>query len=138
MDSVNYFPRPASDLPHVKLDVNLFTVAMRNLFDNAVAAMHGRGVLKVSTYLVQNLNETRAYLTLSDTGCGIAAEDIPKVFQPYFSTMERGTGLGLIITKKIVEDHGGSISFTTRAGLGTEFIVQLPVSVGENGRTNAS
>jgi len=125
-------------MPPVQLDVNLFTVALRNLFDNAVTAMKGRGVLKVSTYLVRNLKKNSVYLALSDTGCGISEKDLPKVFQPYYSTSEGGTGLGLLITKKIVEDHEGSIAFTSREGFGTEFVIQLPVSEQLGGGTSAS
>ncbi len=128
----------AQGLPPVQLDVNLFTVALRNLFDNAVTAMKGKGVLKVSTYLVRNLMKNSVYLALSDTGCGIREKDLPKVFQPYYSTSEGGTGLGLLITKKIVEDHEGSITFTSREGFGTEFIVQFPVSDHIGGGTSAS
>ncbi len=117
----------ASGLPHVKVDVHLFTVALSNIIDNAVAAMKGKGTLKLSTYVAQTLNEHWVCLAAADTGSGIAAADIPKIFNPYFSKSDGGTGLGLVITKKIIEDHGGNIRFTTREGLGTEFIIQLPV-----------
>lgn len=127
----------SADLPAVRLDVHMFTVAMRNLFDNAVSAMKGKGILKISTYLARNLNQTRVFVAISDTGCGIAEEDIPKLFQPYFSKSGFGSGLGLIITKKIVEDHDGRINFTTRNGLGTEFVVELPGSGPDGGERNA-
>ncbi len=128
----------ARDLPAVKLDVHLFTVAMRNLFDNAVTAMKGKGILKISTYLAQKLNNSQVLVAISDTGCGIAEEDIPKLFQPYFSKSGLGSGLGLIITKKIVEDHDGGISFTTREGLGTEFVIELPASDIARGERHAA
>ena len=118
----------ANDLPGVKLDVNLFTAAVTNLLDNAVRAMEGKGTLKLSTYLVQDLQSAHVCLTVSDTGAGIAEKDMPKIFNPYFSKGQGGTGLGLVITKKIVEDHVGHIRFTSEPGLGTEFIIELPVS----------
>jgi len=118
----------AEDLPVVKLDVNLFTVGLTNLLDNAVMAMKGKGTLKLSTFMVRHLNDTTVFITISDTGCGIDTEDIPKVFNPYFSRAGSGTGLGLVITKKIVEDHGGKIRFTTKQGFGTEFTIELPAA----------
>ena len=120
-----------NDLPGIKLDVNLFTVALTNLLDNAVIAMQGKGTVKLSTFLVRGLNTPHVCLTVSDTGCGIAPEDIPKIFNPYFSTSGGGTGLGLVITKKIIEDHAGTINFTTRRGFGTEFSIEFR---GRNGR----
>ncbi len=125
-------------LPTVKLDVNLFTVALRNLIDNSVNAMQEKGILRFSTYLVRSLNGSTVYLSLTDTGGGIAEEDVPKLFQPYFSRTDGGTGLGLVITKKIVEDHEGSISFNTRLGYGTEFIIQLPVPSDTSGGERAA
>ncbi len=121
----------AQELPTIRLDVNLFTVVATNLFDNAVTAMRGKGTLRVSTYAARNLQDTSIVFSVSDTGTGISREDFPRIFQPYFTRSEGGTGLGLVITKKIVEDHGGKINFISREGLGTEFIVQLPA--GESG-----
>jgi len=63
---------------------------------------------------------------ITDSGCGIAAEDISKVFEPYFSTKETGTGLGLAIVKKAVDDHGGTISVASKQGSGTTFTIILP------------
>jgi two-component system nitrogen regulation sensor histidine kinase NtrY len=128
----------SEELPAIDLDVHLFTVAMRNLLDNAISAMKGKGILKVSTYLVRNLNASIVYFSLSDTGSGIAPEDVPKVFEPYFSKADGGTGLGLVITKKIIEDHGGSIALTSQRGLGTEVVIQLPVSRGAGGADHDS
>ena len=125
-----------NDLPDIKLDVNLFTAALTNILDNAVVAMQGKGTLKLSTFVVQRLNTTYVSITVSDTGCGIAPEDIPKVFNPYFSRSGGGTGLGLVITKKIIEDHRGTINFTTRKGFGTEFTIELPAETGASGDNN--
>ncbi|MEK9138416.1 MAG: ATP-binding protein, partial [Bacteroidota bacterium] len=117
----------ASNLPTANLDVHLFTVAITNLLDNAVTAMQGVGVLKLSTSVAQNLEHKNVCLTVADSGCGIAPEDVPKVFDPYFTKSKGGTGLGLIITKKIIEDHGGKIEFTTQQKVGTEFVIRVPV-----------
>jgi two-component system sensor histidine kinase HydH len=63
---------------------------------------------------------------ISDSGKGIPADDIAKVFEPYYSTKETGTGLGLAIVKKAIDDHGGSISVTSKQGSGTTFTIILP------------
>jgi two-component system NtrC family sensor kinase len=67
-------------------------------------------------------------LLVRDTGIGIAPEDAGRVFQPYFTTKEHGTGLGLFVTRKLVTDQGGTVDFETAAGAGTTFRVKLPVA----------
>jgi signal transduction histidine kinase len=135
-DSIQIEADFASDPVPTRLDVNLFTVAVSNILDNAVGAMKGKGKLRISTNLAQDLGQSRACLTIADTGCGIAESDVPKVFSPYFSRSGGGTGLGLIITKKIIEDHGGTISFTTKERMGTEFVIQFPLSSAVDGGKN--
>jgi signal transduction histidine kinase len=95
-----------------------------NLVINAVEAIDGDGG-RVSIKL-SNTNDNSVKVEISDTGCGIAAEDISKVFEPYFSTKETGTGLGLAIVKKAVDDHGGTISVASKQGTGTTFTIILP------------
>ena len=65
---------------------------------------------------------------VTDTGKGIAAEDISRVFEPYYSTKETGTGLGLAIARKAVDDHHGTISVKSKVGEGTIFTITLPLS----------
>jgi len=124
-------------IPDVDIDVHLFTVAVTNLLDNAVNAMKGQGKIKLSTYMAQNLSGCSVYISVLDSGCGISVENIPKVFHPYFTTSNCGSGLGLVITKKIIEDHGGSIRFISKEGIGTEFILQLPERQSVGGSDNA-
>src|SRR5437899_12496176 len=69
-----------------------------------------------------------ARIEVGDTGRGIAAEDISRVFEPYYSTKETGTGLGLAIARKAVDDHHGTISVKSKVGEGTTFTITLPVS----------
>ena len=64
---------------------------------------------------------------------GIATDDIAKIFEPYFSTKETGTGLGLAIVKKAIDDHGGSISVSSKQGSGTTFVIILPVKPKDGG-----
>jgi two-component system nitrogen regulation sensor histidine kinase NtrY len=67
------------------------------------------------------------HLEVSDTGCGIPPEDRLKIFQPGFSTKERGSGIGLAIVSRIVSDHSGYIRVRTNQPRGTRFLIELPV-----------
>jgi len=95
-----------------------------NLLINSLEAIDGEGGT-VSVNLIAEESD-RARVEISDTGRGIPADDIAKVFEPYYSTKETGTGLGLAIVKKAVDDHGGSISVTSKEGSGTTFTIILP------------
>jgi nitrogen fixation/metabolism regulation signal transduction histidine kinase len=95
-----------------------------NLVINAVEAIDGDGG-SISITL-SNTEANSVKVEISDSGCGIAAQDISKVFEPYFSTKETGTGLGLAIVKKAIDDHGGTISVASKEGSGTTFTIILP------------
>jgi signal transduction histidine kinase len=97
-----------------------------NLVINAVEAINGAGG-SISIKL-SNAEANSVKVEITDSGCGIAADDISKVFEPYFSTKDTGTGLGLAIVKKAVDDHGGTISVASREGSGTTFTIILPAS----------
>ena len=97
-----------------------------NLVINAVEAIDGEGG-SVAIKLA-NIDDNSVKVEISDTGCGIGAQDISKVFEPYFSTKETGTGLGLAIVKKAIDDHGGSISVSSKEGSGTTFTIILPAT----------
>lgn len=108
------------------IDPNLIKQALLNLLINAVQAMPEGGelLIKVSTAHGQ------ANIEVIDTGCGIAPQDLPKIFQVYYSTKARGTGLGLPTTRRIIREHGGSIHVESEVGKGTRFIIALPLVVG--------
>jgi signal transduction histidine kinase len=97
--------------------------ALLNLTKNAIAAMPGGGRLDLSVERVED--EVR--ISVIDDGAGIAEEDLPKIFEPYFTTKENGTGLGLTITFKIVKEHRGEITVKSRPGQGSTFTISLPV-----------
>jgi two-component system, sporulation sensor kinase E len=110
-------------LPLVALDERLMKQALLNLVKNALASMPGGGKLR----LAAELAEDEVRLSVEDTGMGISEEDLPKIFEPYFTTKENGTGLGLTITFKIVREHDGEISVASRPGQGSSFTINLPV-----------
>lgn len=112
-------------LPPVLGDRESLRSVFTNLVINAVEAIDGDGG-SVSIKL-SNADANFVKVEISDSGCGIAAQDISKVFEPYFSTKDTGTGLGLAIVKKAVDDHGGTISVASKEGSGTTFTIILPV-----------
>jgi two-component system sensor histidine kinase HydH len=80
----------------------------------------------------------RLVVEVADTGSGIKPEETPNVFNPFFTTKSGGTGLGLAIAHKIIEDHGGTVTFRSAPGQGTVFTVGLPLRVGRRADWPAS
>jgi len=122
-------------LPDVWVDVSHLKTCFLNLTLNAFQAMPGGGVLVVAARAVHSPDANPSFpqgcalVQFRDTGTGIAAEDLPSVFEPYFTTKEVGIGLGLALTKQIVEEHGGQIAITSAPGQGTQVEVRLPLGV---------
>jgi signal transduction histidine kinase len=112
------------EIPTVVADREALRSVFTNLVINAVEAIDGEGG-RISIKL-SNEEANSVKVEITDSGCGIAAQDISKVFEPYFSTKDTGTGLGLAIVKKAVDDHGGTISVTSKEGSGTTFTIILP------------
>lgn len=110
-------------VPIVLLDKRYMKQALLNLVKNALGAMQGGGTLKLSTELAGD--EVR--LVVADTGSGIPEDKLGKIFEPYFTTKENGTGLGLTLAYKIVKEHGGDITVRSRPGQGSVFTIALPV-----------
>lgn len=121
-------------LPTFSLDRDQIKRAIINMLDNAVGAIDGEGAIEIET--AYNPALQMATVMVADTGCGIAAEDKPRLFEPYFSTKKSGTGLGLAIVASIVSDHNGYIRVRDNYPSGTRFIVELPVN-GNNDRLPA-
>jgi PAS domain S-box-containing protein len=110
-------------LPLVALDDRFMKQALLNLVNNAKAAMPAGGRLTIRT---EALGE-EVRLSVIDTGAGIPEADLPKIFEPYFTTKETGSGLGLTLVFKIIREHQGEISVKSREGEGSIFIITLPV-----------
>jgi signal transduction histidine kinase len=119
-------------VPPVMGDREALRSVFTNLFINALHAIDGEGGSLTIT-LSTSPEDERARIDVTDTGRGISPEDIPQVFEPYFSTKETGTGLGLAIVKKAIDDHGGTISVRSKQGSGTTFTITLPIERRDEG-----
>lgn len=112
----------------IRGDLELLKQVFLNLILNAIQAMSKGGKLGISTRKTTREDGTQwAEIRLSDTGCGIAPADLSKIFDPFYTTRNKGTGLGLTIVHNITKMHGGSIDITSCEGDGTECIVTLPI-----------
>lgn len=107
---------------HIHGDAEQLKTCLSNLAINAVHAMPEGGALTI-TLRPQRSN---VKIEVIDTGHGIPPEAMEHIFEPYFSTKETGTGLGLALTKKLIEDHGGQITVISKVGVGTTFTATLP------------
>lgn len=116
----------AADLPDALIDPEPIKRVIVNLIDNAAEAVEGCWVKEISVSTGAGLNADTVEMVIADSGPGISAEDKQKLFLPYFSTKERGTGLGLPIVQRIVADHRGSIRVEDNRPTGSRFIVELP------------
>lgn len=122
-----YFP----SLPKTMIDPSSMEQAFLNIILNAQKAMPQGGTFTVSTLALPQRRDDgkevqEVQVIFEDTGFGIAGENLPKIFNPFFSTRSDGTGLGLSITKDIVEQHGGKIEVESQVNVGTKFIITLP------------
>jgi signal transduction histidine kinase len=113
----------ARGLPEIAADESQLRQALLNLVRNAREAMVAGGRLRVSV----DAGQGQVRLRLSDTGAGIAEVDLAKIFDPFFSTKDKGTGLGLALVQQIVAEHAGRIDVESAAGQGTTFTLTFPV-----------
>ncbi len=114
----------APTLPHLYADAGKLERAFLNLLINARQAMPDGGRLTVRAWPEPGL----VVVEVSDTGCGIPEEDRPRIFESFFSTKPGGTGLGLAVVKRTVEDCGGRVTFDSEVGRGTTFRISLPTA----------
>jgi two-component system, sporulation sensor kinase E len=111
-----------SDLPLLQLDRDQIKQAFYNVIKNSLEAMKRRGILHIRT----DLDSTHVLISFTDTGGGISAENLSRVFEPYFTTKLTGTGLGLLIVRRIVREHGGELSIQSNEGKGVILTIRLP------------
>jgi signal transduction histidine kinase len=117
----------AQALPGVRADEGQLRAVFLNLLRNSREAMPSGGVVTVRTRREGDAIEVE----VSDTGGGIPPGDLTRIFEAFYSTKERGTGLGLAFTRQVVEEHGGSIRCDSAVGRGTTFAVRLPAAADE-------
>ncbi len=113
-----------SDLPPFQLDRDQMKQVLLNVTLNGIEAMPRGGTLTIAASAPQQA----LVLTVGDTGEGVPADILPKIFEPYVTTKTKGMGLGLTIARRIVEAHGGKIEVDSRPGDGTKFTISLPVN----------
>ena len=104
------------------LDINQIRQVFLNLLVNAMDASREGGKIKISARQIDGAFR----ITISDTGMGIPEADLSKIFDLFFTTKEKGTGIGLAICRKIIEDHGGTIVVRSAVGAGTSVQIKLP------------
>ncbi len=115
---------PPPDLPPLEVDPDKVKQVLLNIFLNALAAMKQGGNLRVKL-MPEKDNLT---VIISDTGAGIEKTDLPRIYDPYFTSKPTGTGLGLAVVQKIMEAHGGRISVESNVGRGTDVFLQFPLA----------
>jgi two-component system, sporulation sensor kinase E len=111
-----------ADLPLLQLDSEQMKQAFYNVIKNSLEAMRRQGTLRIRT----DLDDTHVIVSFVDTGGGMSAENLSRVFEPYFTTKPSGTGLGLLIVRRIVREHGGELSIESGPGEGLTLTIRLP------------
>jgi len=135
-ETINHVVLPAnikvSDLteesPIINIDEGKMERALRHIVENAVQAMPDGGELKISSKRLDD----EAEIMITDTGMGMTKEVLREIFTPLFTTKAKGIGLGLAISRRIVEAHGGSITVQSKTGEGSCFRVKVPIGTDRN------
>jgi len=113
------------DLRPIKMDSEKLTQAFMNIMKNGMQAMEKGGILRIETHSLKD----RVSVVISDSGSGIQPDQKEKIFNYYYTTKEKGVGLGLPIAHRIIEAHGGQLTVESKVGVGTKVTVLLPVQV---------
>jgi len=111
------------EIPLMEIDRTLLRQAIHNLVKNGMEALSHGGAMTIST----RLDGEHVEIAVADTGPGIPQEVAEKLFEPFFTTKPQGTGLGLSIARQITDEHGGELSWSSRLGGGTTFIIRVPL-----------
>lgn len=116
----------SKEVPDLFLDGNQIEQMFANLLLNAIQAIEENGTVIIWSYV--SADRKCVKIDISDTGCGISAEHMSRIFEPFFSTKAKGTGLGLAVTYGIVQKHGGHIYASSRPRKGSQFTIEFPIS----------
>ena len=111
-----------SDLPLLELDRDQMKQLFYNVIKNSFEAIKRRGILRIRT----DMDATHVNISFIDTGGGMSAESLSRVFDPYFTTKSSGSGLGLLIVRRIVREHGGEMAIESNEGKGLTLTIRLP------------
>lgn len=112
-----------SDLPPIALDRDQIKQVFYNAIKNSFEAMKRRGILRIRT----DRDDSHVIVTVTDTGAGISPENLSRVFEPYFTTKSGGSGLGLLIVRRIIREHGGELALESKEGKGLTLTIRLPI-----------
>lgn len=124
-DKIRVFKNYSQNLPVICLDPYAFEQVVLNILINSLDSMPNGGILKVSTLLIEEKNKIK--VIIEDTGSGIPDDIIDKIFDPFFSTKDKGLGLGLFISKEIIKSHNGNIIIKNSDSCGTICEIILPI-----------
>jgi signal transduction histidine kinase len=120
---INLQTEMRDELPLIKMDSEKLTQALINIMKNGMQAMDQGGNLRIETHPFKD----RVDVVISDSGSGIPPDQMEKIFNYYYTTKEKGVGLGLPIAHRIIEAHGGQLKVESKAGVGTKVTITLPV-----------
>lgn len=134
-DSITITKQYGDSLPRVRCDPNQIAILISNIIDNAIQALEGQGSLTVRTSLTDRIERdsddeklVRYFeISIEDSGKGIPSESLGMLFKPQLSSKPGGSGFGLVIAKKIVDDHNGRIEVDSKLSIGTTVRVELPL-----------
>ena len=112
-------------LPAIKMDGEQMIQVILNMTLNGIEAMPDGGILRLTTARIENDENKKVEITVSDTGSGIEEKDMKNIFKPFFTTKKKGTGLGLPVCQRIIKSHGGTIDLESVPGEGTTFFIRI-------------
>lgn len=122
----------AQDMAETLLDSNQIEQVFINLLLNALHAVEDHGRVSIKSLLDSEKN--RIEIEIADNGCGISAENVKNIFEPFYTTRANGTGLGLAVSYGIIESHRGNIRVFSKLGAGTRFVIDFPILAEETDR----
>ncbi|HCL90735.1 MAG TPA: hypothetical protein DHW70_05385, partial [Candidatus Atribacteria bacterium] len=119
------------DVSQIQADEDQIRQILMNVIINAIQAIPKKGEIKIKTEKALLKGESAIKLIIEDSGIGIPEKDFTQIFDPFFSTKEKGSGLGLSIAYKLIEAHRGEIKVESKEGEGTKFVIFLPQKGGK-------
>jgi len=120
-DKIEFILEIEEKIPNLNWDIEKMQKVFNNLIENSIQAIETKGIIKIKAYIVGK----ELKIELSDDGIGMDENTARRLFEPYFTTKDFGTGLGLVIAKKFIEEHNGKITVSTKLGEGTTFYLSF-------------